>query len=66
MCSQSSAVEKDHQNQWLHNVLLVDAVDFDNSFLARKFCHLTSVYRLKKYEYPQMAPMVSAFPFHPF
>jgi hypothetical protein len=51
---------KGQQEQWLRNILLVDAQGFDNSFLARKFCHLTTVYRLKKYEYPQLAPTVSA------
>ena len=60
VCSQNSAVSKVHQEQWVRNVLLVDAQSIDNSFWARTFCHLTSVYQLKKYEYPQLAPAVSA------
>jgi hypothetical protein len=60
VCSQNSAVSKVRQDQWVRNVLLVDAQGFDNSFLERAFCHLTTVYQLKKYEYPQLAPAVSA------
>jgi hypothetical protein len=50
---------KVQQEQGLRNILLVDAQDIGNSFLARKFCHLITVYQLKKYEYPQLAPTVS-------
>lgn len=60
MCSQNSAVSKIHQEQLVRNVLLVDAQSINSSFWARTFCHLTSVYQLKKYEYPQLAPVVSA------
>lgn len=56
--SRNSAVSKVRQDQWVRNVLLVDAQGFDNSFLERAFCHLTTVYQLKKYEYPQLAPAV--------
>lgn len=56
--SRNSAVAKVHQEQGLRNILLVDAQDIGNNFLARKFCHLTTVYQLKKYEYPQLAPTV--------
>jgi hypothetical protein len=62
LCCQNSAVAKVHQEQGLRNILLVDAQNFGNNFLARKFCHLATVYQLKKYEYPQLAPTVSAWP----
>ncbi|PNF43320.1 Glycerol-3-phosphate acyltransferase 1, mitochondrial [Cryptotermes secundus] len=53
--SRNSAVAKVHQEQGLRNILLVDAQDSGNNFLTRKFCHLSTVYQLKKYEYPQLA-----------
>jgi hypothetical protein len=59
LCCQNSAVAQVHQEQWLRNILLVDAQGFENNFLARKFCHLKTVYQIKKYEYPQLAPTVS-------
>ena len=37
---------------------MVDAQNSEHNFLARQFCHLTTVYRLKKYDYPQVAPAV--------
>jgi hypothetical protein len=60
LCCQNSAVAKVHQEQGLRNILLVDVQDLGNNFLARKFCHLSTVYRLGKYEYPQLASTVSA------
>lgn len=66
LCCQNSAVAKVHQEQGLRNILLVNAQDSGNNFLARKFCHLSTVYQLKKYEYPQLAPMVSALPSYTF
>jgi hypothetical protein len=61
LCCQNSAVAKVHQEQWLRNILLVNVQG-----CARRFCHLTTVYRLKKYQYPQLAPTVSAVDVHVF
>jgi hypothetical protein len=66
LCCQNSAVAKVHQEQWVRNILLVDVQGHGNNFLARQFCHLTTVYRLKKYEYPQLAPTVSVMVTHIF
>ncbi|KAJ4426510.1 hypothetical protein ANN_27324 [Periplaneta americana] len=56
--SQNSVVAKVHQDRWMRNVLDVDAESCGNSCMARTFCHLSTVYRIKKYEYPQLAPTV--------
>ncbi|PSN51272.1 hypothetical protein C0J52_11784 [Blattella germanica] len=53
----NSAVAKAQQEQWLHNVLAVDTVP-RSSFWARRFCHISSVWQYKKYDYPQLAPTV--------
>ncbi|XP_069690174.1 glycerol-3-phosphate acyltransferase 1, mitochondrial isoform X1 [Periplaneta americana] len=56
--SRNSVVAKVHQDRWMRNVLDVDAESCGNSCMARTFCHLSTVYRIKKYEYPQLAPTV--------
>lgn len=47
------------RSNFVENVLKTDA-ETDESFLTRTFCHLVHNYRLKKFDYPQVADSVLA------
>nr|CAD7408082.1 unnamed protein product [Timema poppensis] len=54
----NSLVTKAAKSLNVRNILLVDALSYQNGFLTRKLCHLATVWGLKKHEYPQVSPVV--------
>ncbi|KAJ9597799.1 hypothetical protein L9F63_011341, partial [Diploptera punctata] len=58
LSNRNSVIARAQKEQWLHNVLVVDAQNCEHSLLSRQLCHLTTVYRLRKYDYPQTAPAI--------
>nr|CAD7260602.1 unnamed protein product [Timema shepardi] len=53
----NSLVTKAAKSLNVRNILLVDALSYQNGFLTRKLCHLATVWGLKKHEYPQVSPV---------
>ncbi|XP_067010408.2 glycerol-3-phosphate acyltransferase 1, mitochondrial isoform X2 [Anabrus simplex] len=56
--SRNSFVNEATRTYNVRNILLMDSEHIKNGFFSRTFCHLATVWQLKKYDYPQVCATV--------